>query len=197
MKKIPLTQSSYCLHNTSFGEIAILWSVYQEQMKILRVLLSNSDYSAGQWLKISFPHSISSSCAEIDVVADLMLAFLTGDDIGFSLDIACLDLCSNFQQQVLRAEHGIPRGYVSTYQRIARYLGMNRGARAVGTALASNPFPIIIPCHRAIRSDRTLGGYQGGLEMKRALLEMEGISFDDNGQVATKNFFYSKGNIKC
>lgn len=190
MKKIPLTPSSYCLRNTLFGEIAILWSVYRDQPKILRVLLSNSDYFAGQWLKISFPYCISASCAEIDVVVERILAFLTGADIYFSLDIACLDGCSPFQQKVLRAEHGIPRGHVSTYQRIAKYLGMSNGARAVGTALANNPFPIIIPCHRAIRSDRTLGGYQGGLEMKRTLLEMEGISFDDNGQVATKNFFY-------
>jgi methylated-DNA-[protein]-cysteine S-methyltransferase len=56
--------------------------------------------------------------------------------------------------------------------------------------LANNPFPIIIPCHRAVRSNRTLGGYQGGLAMKRALLEMEGIRFDDTGRIATKDFFY-------
>jgi methylated-DNA-[protein]-cysteine S-methyltransferase len=79
---------------------------------------------------------------------------------------------------------------VSTYQRIARYLGNAKGGRAVGSALANNPFPIIIPCHRAIRSDRTLGGYQGGLEMKRTLLEMEGIDFDDTGRIATEDFFY-------
>ncbi|HUV77781.1 MAG TPA: MGMT family protein [Desulfobacterales bacterium] len=61
---------------------------------------------------------------------------------------------------------------------------------AVGTALAKNPFPIIIPCHRAVRSDGTLGGYQGGLEMKRALLEMEGVCFDTLDRVLTKGFFY-------
>jgi methylated-DNA-[protein]-cysteine S-methyltransferase len=189
MKKIPL-QSSYCLRNTSFGEVAILWSVYQEQPKILRVVLSNSVYSAKQYVKTSFPYCISASCTEIDVVAEQMLAFLTGNDTSFSLDVARLDLCSPFQQKVLPVEHEIPRGYVSTYQRIARHLGMSNGARAVGTALANNPFPLIIPCHRAIRSDKTLGGYQGGLEMKRTLLEMENIDFNDKGQVATQNFFY-------
>jgi len=79
---------------------------------------------------------------------------------------------------------------MSTYQRIASYLGNANGARAVGTALANNPFPIIIPCHRAIRSDGTLGGYQGGLEMKRALLEMEGVLFNTLGRVVTEEFFY-------
>jgi methylated-DNA-[protein]-cysteine S-methyltransferase len=58
-----------------------------------------------------------------------------------------------------------------------------RAARAVGTALARNPFPVIIPCHRAIRGDGTLGGFGGGLKMKRALLEMEGVRFDRYGKV--------------
>jgi methylated-DNA-[protein]-cysteine S-methyltransferase len=153
-------------------------------------LLSKSGVSARQLVKASFPDFISSSCPEVDVVADKIVAFLAGDGIRFSLDVARLDLCSKFQQKVLRAEHGIPRGSVSTYQRIARYLGNAKGGRAVGSALANNPFPIIIPCHRAIRSDRTLGGYQGGLEMKRTLLEMEGIDFDDTGRIATEDFFY-------
>jgi alkylated DNA nucleotide flippase Atl1 len=58
-----------------------------------------------------------------------------------------------------------------------------KGVRAVGTALARNPFPLVVPCHRAVRSDRTLGGFQGGLEMKRALLEMEGVEFDSKNRV--------------
>jgi methylated-DNA-[protein]-cysteine S-methyltransferase len=70
-------------------------------------------------------------------------------------------------------------------------LGKPSAARAVGRALATNPFPIIIPCHRAVRSDGSLGGYQGGLAMKRALLEMEGVEFDARGRVATPGFYYA------
>jgi methylated-DNA-[protein]-cysteine S-methyltransferase len=183
-------QLFYSLRETPFGPVAVLWSVYRAEPKVCRVLLSKPEASAKRGLETSFADLISSSCSEIDVVAAQIVAFLNGDDIHFSLHIARLDLCSTFKEKVLRAEHGIPRGHVSTYQRIAKYVGRPSGARAVGTALANNPFPIIIPCHRAIRSDRTLGGYQGGLTMKRALLEMEGILFTDIGRVVTENFLY-------
>jgi len=190
MMKAETPQAFHYLRDTPFGPVAVLWSVYGSQPKIRRVLLSKSGVSAKLAVKTSFPESISSSCAEIDAVANQILAFLNGDDIRFSLNIIRLNVCSTFQQEVLRTEHGIPRGSVSTYQRIANRLGISNGARPVGGALANNPFPIIIPCHRAIRSDGTLGGYQGGLKMKRTLLKMEGVFFNASGHVITDKFFY-------
>jgi methylated-DNA-[protein]-cysteine S-methyltransferase len=139
-----------------------------------------------------YPNSQESSCKEVDVVAAAIRGILEGDNIEIPLDVADLDLCSVFQQSVLRAEHRIPRGRVSTYRLIATHLGKQNGARAVGNALANNPFPIIVPCHRAIRSDRHLGGYQGGLEMKRALLDKERIRFDASGRVVCAEFHYQK-----
>jgi methylated-DNA-[protein]-cysteine S-methyltransferase len=126
----------------------------------------------------------------MDGIAERIIGFLSGEDIRFSLEIARLDLCPEFQQRVLRAEHSIPRGSISTYKRIARHLQSPNGARAVGNALANNPFPIIVPCHRAVRQDLSLGGYQGGLDMKRTLLEMEGVEFDEAGRVVRTNFYY-------
>jgi methylated-DNA-[protein]-cysteine S-methyltransferase len=190
MKNKGTVKSSFCIRSTPFGPVVMLWSVFGDQPKIFRVLLSRPGVTARHQVSVLFPDSIGSSCSEINVVADDIEAFLSGEDIEFSLEVVCMDICSGFQQEVLRAEHGIPRGSVSTYQRIARHLSSPNGARAVGNALANNPFPIIIPCHRAIRSDRTLGGYQGGLEMKRTLLEMEGIEFDDTKRIVTEDFFY-------
>lgn len=183
-------KSSFCIRATSFGPVAVLWSVFGDQPKIFRVLLSKPGGSAKQQVSLLFPDCAASSCSEMNGIADDIEAFLGGEDIEFCLEMLRMDLCSEFRQEVLRAEHGIPRGTVSTYRNIARHLGSPNGARAVGNALANNPFPIIIPCHRAIRSDRSLGGYQGGLEMKRTLLEMEGIDFDDTGRIATEVFFY-------
>jgi len=190
MRKTYIANSFHCFRDTRFGPVAILWSFHRRQAKIWRILLSRPGLSARRTVKSLFSSSISSSCIEVDVVADQITAFLTGKDIRFSLSVARLDLCSEFQKNVLRAEHGIPRGNVSTYQRIAGYLGNAQAARAVGTALARNPFPIIVPCHRAIRSDRTLGGFQGGIEMKRALLEMEGILLNGLDRVVSGQLFY-------
>jgi methylated-DNA-[protein]-cysteine S-methyltransferase len=112
-----------------------------------------------------------------------MRRFLRGAAVSFDLDRVALETCGDFQRRVLLAEHRIPRGRVSTYGRIALRLGVPGAARAVGRALARNPFPIIIPCHRAVRADGTLGGYQGGRAMKRALLELEGVAFGETGRV--------------
>ena len=190
MKVFGTSRMSFCLRTSPFGPVALLWSVFEGQPKIRRVLLSTPELSVKQLLKSSFSDSIPSACTGIDEVADRIEALLQGEAVIFSLDVVRLDLCSEFQRKVLRAEHGIPRGSISTYQRIARHLGRLSGGRAVGQALANNPFPIIVPCHRAICSDRTLGGYQGGLAMKRALLEMEGINFDGTGRITTEDFFY-------
>jgi methylated-DNA-[protein]-cysteine S-methyltransferase len=191
MKQINSSQTFFCSRQTPFGPIAFLWSAYKDQPKIFRILLSSSESSAEEVVKKLFGNSRPRSCSEIDEMTNQIEAFLNGSDIRFPLDGVRLDLCSEFQQRVLRAEHGIARGHVSTYQLIAKFIGRPSASRAVGTALANNPFPMIIPCHRAIRSDRSLGGYQGGIAMKRALLEMEGIEFDNTGRVITKTFFYS------
>ena len=70
-----------------------------------------------------------------------------------------------------------------TYGGLAAAVGVPGGARAVGNVMAGNPFPLVIPCHRVIRSDGSLGGFGGGLPMKRALLEMEGVAFDGHDRV--------------
>jgi methylated-DNA-[protein]-cysteine S-methyltransferase len=181
---------SVCFRSTSFGPVGILWSEGSGRPRIHRVVLSRPEADARRLALELFPDAVASSCSEVAAVAADIVAFLGGDHIRFSLDDIRLDGCSGFQQQVLRAEHAIPRGMVSTYRRIAVHLGKPKGARAVGNALARNPFPIIIPCHRAVRSDGRPGGYQGGPEMKRALLVREGIAFDEAGRVRSARFFY-------
>ena len=183
-------QPSFCIRSTPFGPVVLLWSIFDDRPRISRILLSTPAASAGHQVSVLCPESGVRSCSEINIVAADIERFLHGEDIRFSLEVVRMEICSEFQQRVLRAEYEIPRGSISSYQGIARHLGSPNGARAVGNALATNPFPLIIPCHRAIRSDRLVGGYQGGPQMKRTLLEMEGIRFGPTGRVTTKNFFY-------
>jgi len=81
---------------------------------------------------------------------------------------------AGFYRRVLRATALVPFGEVITYGDAARQAGNPRAFRAAGTALGSNPIPIVVPCHRVIRSGGDIGNYGGGPEMKRFLLELEG-----------------------
>lgn len=78
-----------------------------------------------------------------------------------------------FQRRVLRATARVRYGDLITYGTVARRVGAARAARAVGGAVGSNPIPILVPCHRVVATDGTLGGYGGGLETKRRLLALE------------------------
>ena len=82
-------------------------------------------------------------------------------------------LTRGFGRRVLRATARIPYGSASTYKDVAAKAGSPRASRAAGNALGANPLPIIVPCHRVLHSTGGLGGYTGGLERKRALLEIE------------------------
>jgi methylated-DNA-[protein]-cysteine S-methyltransferase len=82
-------------------------------------------------------------------------------------------LMSDFGRRVLAATAAIPYGSVSTYQDVAARAGSPRGSRAAGNALGANPLPIVLPCHRVVRSGGSLGGYTGGVDRKRKLLGIE------------------------
>lgn len=91
-----------------------------------------------------------------------------------SFDVA-VDLTgmTPFQQRVLRATARVRYGDLVTYGTVARRAGNAKASRAVGGAVRSNPIPIVVPCHRVVASDGTLGGYSGGLDAKRRLLKLE------------------------
>ena len=179
------------VEKTAFGPVALVWGRLEGVPKIVQVLLSKPGSPALTRMAELYPDSKAASCPEVGAVAAAIRRFLVGEDVVISLDVAALSTRPAFQQAVLRAEHAIPRGRVSTYGLIARHLGNPGASRAVGNALATNPFPIIVPCHRAVRSDGGLGGYQGGPAMKRILLVREGIDFDGSGRVAVPRFHYS------
>lgn len=94
------------------------------------------------------------------------------------LDVPLDVRATTFQRQVWRILRDIPFGETRTYREIAEAIGAPGAARAVGGACASNPAALVIPCHRVVRQDGTLGGYRWGAEYKRLLLEMESAAVD-------------------
>ena len=80
---------------------------------------------------------------------------------------------SSFEIRVLRTLRKVGPSSVTTYSGLAQKSGFPKGARAVGNALGRNPFPVLIPCHRVLRKDDSLGGFSGGLHWKRRLLKLE------------------------
>lgn len=85
-------------------------------------------------------------------------------------------LVHGFGRDVLRVTAHIPYGKVSTYRDVAVRTGRPLAVRAVGNALGANPMPIVIPCHRVVRTGGGLGGYTGGLDRKERLLQLEGLA---------------------
>lgn len=82
-----------------------------------------------------------------------------------------------FHQKVYQVVQKIPKGKVTTYKAVAEKIG-TRAYRAVGQALGQNPVPLLVPCHRVVGSDRGLTGFGGGIELKRKILEAEGVEFE-------------------
>ena len=96
---------------------------------------------------------------------------------------------SEFQARVLELVSKIPKGKVTTYKELARALGCPKACRAVGNALARNPHPLEIPCHRVVRFDGRPGGYRFGRERKVRLLIEEGIKIKE-GKIDLKKFMF-------
>ena len=111
---------------------------------------------------------------ETRAVRDQLEAYLEGESVAFELPVDLRLVRSPFQRDVLTELQRVPRGEVTTYGALSARIGRPRAVRATGTALGRNPIPIIVPCHRVLPSGGGVGGYGGGSERKRTLLELEG-----------------------
>lgn len=173
---------TYDLIPWQFGEVGLVRHSGAGCSGICRILLPHAGCAMMERIQEDFPGALPSTGKQ-DKTCTQIRDFLSGKAVDFALENPDFGIVKGFARRVLQACGKIPRGRVTTYGRLAASLGVPGGARAVGNAVAGNPFPLVIPCHRVIRSDGSLGGFGGGLLMKRALLEMEGVSFDGKGRV--------------
>lgn len=101
--------------------------------------------------------------------------YLAGERTRFTRPLDLGAVRGEFQRKVLELATGIPFGEVTSYGELAARAGSPGAARAVGAAMAGNPVPVVVPCHRVLESSGGLGGYTGGLDYKRKLLAHEGV----------------------
>jgi methylated-DNA-[protein]-cysteine S-methyltransferase len=141
------------------------------------VRLSYSDFRDQDDVLASLAQKVSprvlEAPARLDRVRRELDEYFEGRRNAFDLEVDW-QLMGDFQRRVLSATAAIPFGGHSSYGQVAEQAGNPRAYRAAGTALGRNPIPIVIPCHRVWAAGGKLGGYTGGIERKRALLELEG-----------------------
>ena len=152
------------------------WMGISESAKGIRsiVLPKRSKRAVESDLSAEFSESVQQGeSASLEAARRQLLDYLTGKRNSFDMPI---DLTggTSFQRKVWRTLQRVPYGKLRSYQWIAARVGGPQYARAVGNAVGANPLPIVIPCHRIVAHDASLGGFSGGLSMKRKLLCLEG-----------------------
>jgi methylated-DNA-[protein]-cysteine S-methyltransferase len=161
---------------TAFGWVGVAWSVQG-----LVAITLPKPAEAEAFSQLPQPsESVLNLPQDLDIPALLvkLRRYFEGEPVTFDepLDPS---IGTEFLRRVWALTLDIPRGQTRTYSQIARIAGSPGAARAVGQAMARNPWPIIVPCHRVLGSDGTLTGFGGGVDMKRRMLQMEGAPVAD------------------
>jgi methylated-DNA-[protein]-cysteine S-methyltransferase len=164
-------------------EIGLVWDNAGRKPMVEYIYLPNPKRKLKDRIITDFP-AINKIQRKIPGGIDILIAKLySGQKEKIELSALNLSRLTEFAAKVLKQTCKIPRGKVVTYSGMAAKIGAPLAARAVGTALANNPFPIIIPCHRVVRAGGSTGQFGGGAVMKKQLLKREGVALDKNSIV--------------
>jgi methylated-DNA-[protein]-cysteine S-methyltransferase len=165
-----LIDVAYARHDTPLGQV--LLGATPEGL--VRVGLPSEDENAvlEELARRISPRVLRAPREVLEQTRRQLESYFTGTRHAFDLPLDWR-LTTGFRREVLRATAQIPYGATSSYRALATQAGSPAAVRAAGTALALNPLPIVVPCHRVLRSDGQLGGYRGGAEAKAQLLELE------------------------
>jgi len=173
---------TYAVFDTVLGSVHVAWNGHG----VSAAMRAESDEEFEEWFEREVGRPLTAAAPPADLAA--RLANELGGRRGLRFDLRGL---TEFEQSVLRKAREIPRGQVRPYGWIAREIGHPRAVRAVGTALANNPIPYFIPCHRVVRSDGVIGNYGGGgPEAKKQILSLEGVRLSKLQELARSGYRY-------
>lgn len=181
MEEQPITAASG--HQPGWGVIELpglgtMWMAWSARgLVLLEQRAPGADRAAriARWLPELPADAVASEIP--DAIAALLRAYDRGEPVDPAT--APVDLRgTQFQNRVWEALRAVPRGQVRTYAGLATDASAPRAMRAVGMAMAKNPLPVVVPCHRVIANGSRIGGYSDGLPRKRVLLALEGVAID-------------------
>jgi methylated-DNA-[protein]-cysteine S-methyltransferase len=167
-----LADAIYTRLNTPLGRLLVV----QGPKGLVRIAFEGEpeDRVLAEVVSALGPNVIGSD-RELAVERDALSAYLEGDTTVLQLPVDLRLTVAPFRHAVLEKLREVPRGQTVSYGELAARSGNPKAARAVGTACARNPIPIVVPCHRVLPGTGRLGNYGGGPERKRVLLELEGV----------------------
>jgi methylated-DNA-[protein]-cysteine S-methyltransferase len=184
------TKMFYSILKVDEVEIGFVWSSIVKKTLIERIYLPNSRENLLGKIFRDFPAITSKQRVVNGGISQAITDLYKGRERYFDFTLLNFSPLTEFARCVLLKTCKIPHGRVATYSDLAAAAGHPRACRAVGTIMANNPFPIVIPCHRVIRSDGNPGQFGGGCAMKRRLLEKEGVFFAPSGMVLSKYLIF-------
>jgi len=171
MAQNSVREQKYVLIKTKLGWMGVLGT----SLGLCRIVLPQTTTEAvlislGNYLAVF-------SASSFDDLPYRLKQYLNGEVVTFCDKLDLAD-ATPFQQAVWGVTRSIPYGETRSYRWVAEQLGVPQARRAVGQALARNPLPIVVPCHRVIAANGSSGGFRGGIEMKHYLLEMEALKIN-------------------
>ncbi len=160
---------AYCTTDSPVGPLLLAAT----DLGVVRVAYESEDHAAVlQVLADRISPRILNAPARLDTIRRELDQYFAGDLRNFDVPLDWR-LSTGFRRTVLAHLSDIGYGHTATYAAVAQLAGNPKAVRAVGSACATNPLPVVVPCHRVLRSDGSLGGYLGGAEAKRTLLALE------------------------
>ncbi|MDD4354739.1 MAG: methylated-DNA--[protein]-cysteine S-methyltransferase [Candidatus Izemoplasmatales bacterium] len=171
---MPDWREHYCHQNNSETN-AMTIGYCQATPGTIAIRMEDGEVIGIDFVREPFPDIQYEANLDLKEVFRQLQAYFSGEKIRFTVPIRLRGTL--FQLDIYRILQDIPYGQVVSYQELANRADHPRSWRAVGSALKHNPLPILLPCHRVIHQNGTIGAYQGGTNWKRWLLTLEGHSF--------------------
>ncbi|MBA4416793.1 MAG: methylated-DNA--[protein]-cysteine S-methyltransferase [Syntrophus sp. (in: bacteria)] len=170
-RNVNVDRIEYSIRDTSLGNLVL---VARNAQLITLDITKQTEYEIKKGLQARYAEA-SESDKPFRVICLLLDRYLKGEQVDFNVDVD-ISQEGKFTQRVLEELRKIPYGQTRSYGWLAKKLGYTNAARAVGQALGRNPIPIVIPCHRVIREDGSIGGFSMGIQIKERLLALEGVN---------------------